>query len=100
MKRNLLTIFSLVALVFSFSSQHSFAAGKEPFKVIGVADLSKLMTNTKPIYIYDANTDDTRASQGLITGAVPLASASGYDVQKTLPANKKSPVVFYCHSTS
>lgn len=78
---------------------HAAGAAQDGFKVISVVELSKLMTK-KPIFIYDANTDRTRRAQGLIPGAFPLENSSEYDVKKTLPADKKSPLVFYCHSTT
>jgi hypothetical protein len=100
MKRIFITIISLLAFTLVISDQKSFAADKEPFKIIKVADLSKMMSAKKKPIIFDANTEETRNKQGLIPGAIPLESAGSYDVAKTLPPNKKSPMVFYCHSTA
>ena len=45
----------------------------------------------------DANGQETRASQGVIPGAVLLTSSSEYALTE-LPANKNSKLVFYCAS--
>lgn len=47
----------------------------------------------------DANTDKTRAAEGLIPGARVLSSATQYDVAKELPAQKSATLVFYCANT-
>jgi hypothetical protein len=44
---------------------------------------------------FDANTDDYRAKNGVVPGAVLLASSSKYEVA-LLPEDKAKPVVFYC----
>ena len=52
-------------------------------------------TKAKAVTPVDANGPQTRASQGVIPGAVLLTSSSQYDV-KELPADKNGKLVFYC----
>ena len=44
----------------------------------------------------DANSEGTRESYGVIPGATVLSSSSRYDVAKELPADRATPLVFYC----
>ena len=46
--------------------------------------------------IVDANGDDTRAREGVVPGAVLLSNYHTYDVEKELPADRATPLVFYC----
>jgi hypothetical protein len=43
----------------------------------------------------DANTEDFRKDNGIVPGAILLASSSKYDVS-VLPADRDKPLVFYC----
>lgn len=45
--------------------------------------------------VCDANTEDFRAKQGIVPGAVLLASYNEYPLSQ-LPEDKARPVVFYC----
>jgi rhodanese-related sulfurtransferase len=54
-------------------------------------------TKAKQVTPVDANGASTRASQGVIPGAVLLTSSSQYDVRE-LPSDKNSKLVFYCAS--
>ncbi len=70
------------------------------FKVIHVADLAAM--RAKPdskVMVFDANPPDVREEEGIIPGAHLLSSSGGYDVASTLPADKNTPLVFYCHNT-
>jgi rhodanese-related sulfurtransferase len=71
----------------------------DSFKIIHVADLSALMAQGH-VMIFDANTPDTRTDEGVIPGAHLLNSAGHYDVATMLPADKATPLVFYCHNTA
>jgi hypothetical protein len=44
----------------------------------------------------DANNDDFRKDNGKVPGAMLLANYRTYDVKSVLPANKDTPLVFYC----
>ena len=67
------------------------------FNLIHPADLSAMLEKkAAPISIFDANTPDFRAKNGVIPGALLLASSKSYDPAKTLPADKNSQLVFYC----
>jgi rhodanese-related sulfurtransferase len=74
-------------------------AGKTPFKLIHVDDLAAALKSSAPPSVYDANGEDTRENAGVVPGAHLLLSSSKYDVAKTLPADKKAPLVFYCANT-
>lgn len=72
----------------------------DTFKLIKVADLEKLMKDSKDrVFIFDANKDETRVTNGLIPGATPLAKVTDFDAKAVLPANKKAKLVFYCTNT-
>ena len=70
-------------------------ASFEPRKA-SVAEVAA-WTKAKAAVPVDANGQDTRASQGVIPGAVLLTSTSEYALSE-LPANKASKLVFYCAS--
>jgi hypothetical protein len=70
------------------------AEAKEGFSLIHVDELAKLMRSGK-IQIYDANGADFRSTNGVIPGAMMLASLR-IDAAKVLPADKSTPLVFYC----
>ncbi|HTY57045.1 MAG TPA: rhodanese-like domain-containing protein [Candidatus Binataceae bacterium] len=70
----------------------------DSFKIIHVADLSALMAQGH-VMIFDANPPDVRTDEGIIPGAHLLSSSGHYDIATTLPANKATPLVFYCHNT-
>jgi rhodanese-related sulfurtransferase len=70
-------------------------ASLEPRKAT-VAEVAA-WTRTRAVVPVDANGQETRASQGVIPGAVLLTSSSEYALSE-LPANKASKLVFYCAS--
>ena len=73
---------------------------KDSFTVIHAADLATMMKSKKDsLYVFDANTDETRKKEGVIPGATILASHDKYDVAKVLPPNKDASLVFYCANT-
>jgi rhodanese-related sulfurtransferase len=74
----------------------SFNAWSANFKAIHIADLEKMQTGKKHVFIYDANVESTRTHVGKIPEAVLLESSSKYETQTTLPSNKDSLLVFYC----
>lgn len=69
------------------------------FKVVTVEqvqqNLAAKKADKKPFAVFDANSKGTRESMGVIPTAVLLPSASSYDLA-LLPADKATPVVFYC----
>jgi hypothetical protein len=106
--RVLSTMFAIGALLTAATPARSFNLSKmlgnpeqdqalDTFKLIHVADLAALVANPQSrVVIYDANHPDTRAEFGVIPGAHLLPSADGYSVAQTLPADKSTPLVFYC----
>jgi hypothetical protein len=82
--------FALVAIV---------AAAAEDFKIIRLDDLAKLLdAKTANLYVYDANPQSTRESQGIIPGA-KLLPGLAFDPEKTLPEKHDAKLVFYCANT-
>lgn len=77
----------------------AFALGtesKEKFKLIQVADLETMQKDAKAkVAIFDANDPEFRQKNGIIPGATLLSSSHDYDL-KVLPADKATPLVFYC----
>ena len=96
----LLASIAIASQAFAISFSDLFGTHeKDKFDLIHVQDLSRLMNdkNAQP-YIFDANPQDVRESMGIIPGAQLLSSSDGYDVAKTLPADKNARLVFYCHN--
>jgi hypothetical protein len=86
---------SLLLLAFTFLGS-SFAAD-QPFKLIDVDDLAKLMAGQpQNLSVYDANPASTREREGIIPGAHLLSSSASFDVAKELPTAKDAKLVFYC----
>jgi hypothetical protein len=74
----------------------TIAVAAEDFKIIRVDDLAKLLdAKTANLYVYDANPQSTRDSQGIIPGA-KLLPGLAFDPEKTLPAAHDAKIVFYC----
>jgi rhodanese-related sulfurtransferase len=61
-------------------------------EIPAVAQLVSAHTGT----VLDVNGPSTRATYGIVPGAKLLTSSSQYDVATELPADKASPLVFYC----
>lgn len=57
------------------------------------------MTEKAKVAVFDANGPDTRASQGVVPGAVLLTSYRELKAEE-LPSDKDTKLVFYCGSTS
>src|SRR6185369_13043840 len=70
------------------------------FKTIAATNLNTLMTE-KPadVFVYDANNEKTRTTEGVIPGAHILTSYDKYDITHELPADKNAKLVFYCANT-
>ncbi len=66
--------------------------GVKSLAVDRVAALRAAGTTT----IVDANGADTRRREGVVPGAVLLSDYKQYDVAKELPADRATPLVFYC----
>ncbi|MBS2026747.1 MAG: rhodanese-like domain-containing protein [Deltaproteobacteria bacterium] len=72
-------------------------AAKPNFKTATVDEVAKA-AKAKSAALFDANTEEFRAKNGVIPGATLLTSASGYDLV-VLPKDKGSKLVFYCANT-
>jgi len=94
MTRRLLAPALMLALL---SGLPSGAADK--FKLIHAEDLAALLAQKSPVVVYDVNTPEFRAKKGIVPGARLLSSSGEYDVAKELPADKGTPLVFYCANT-
>ena len=88
-----------LALVAAILWTASARAEDEKFKSIHVADLVALQKAQAKVFIYDANTEEFRASHGIIPGAKILSHFDSYDVKKELPSDKGAKLVFYCSNT-
>jgi hypothetical protein len=112
----LLTV--LPASGYALSLSQMLSGGDEQnldtFKLIHVADLKEMLSkgtekvplykqnlaglltkhDTK-VYIYDANSAETRQRFGIIPGATLLSSQDDYSLS-VLPPNKDATLVFYC----
>jgi hypothetical protein len=74
--------------------------GDQGFKIIHVSDLAAMMAKPgSKLMVFDANPPDVRETEGVIPGAHLLSSSGHYDVASELPADKNTPLVFYCHDT-
>jgi hypothetical protein len=85
---------------FSLSEILSKAAYGTGFKLIHVKDLAAMRAQPdSKVMVFDANPTDVREEEGIIPGAHLLSSSGHYDVASTLPPDKSTPLVFYCHNT-
>lgn len=88
------------AYALSITDLLSKAEGDSGFKIIHVQELASMMAKPDPkVMVFDANPPDVREEEGVIPGARMLPSSHGYDVTSTLPPDKNTPLVFYCHNT-
>jgi rhodanese-related sulfurtransferase len=70
---------------------------KENFKLIHSKDVEGwIKTDSKSVFVFDANNEKTRKEFGAVPQATLLNSSSNYDVAKTLPTDKNAKLVFYC----
>ncbi len=92
MKRVLMSLAVAAALVpaAAFACDGEMKA-ESPIKKLTVAEVAK----DKKAKVFDANSNEFRAKNGTVPGAVLLTSSSSYDL-KELPAQKDASLVFYC----
>ena len=98
-------LFFLISLLNMIGFPNSvLAAGKAPtvttqesFKKVKSAEVASwLKQNPMQLHIFDANTDEVRAKNGIINGAKTLSSSSNYIVAQMLPKDKNARLIFYC----
>lgn len=77
------------------SCGNSEEAADAPLRERSVEEVERLL-GAGSITVFDANGERTRRDQGVIPGARLLSSSSQYDVARELPADKSTPLVFYC----
>lgn len=98
----LIALFGLCAPshALSIADLLSKVEGDSGFKIIHVQDLASMMAKRDSrVMVFDANPPEVREEQGVIPGAHLLSSSGHYDVASTLPADRNTPLVFYCHNT-
>ena len=97
MKRIILSVAVAASLIVPAAAlaceEHSQQASLEPKKAT-VAEVAQ-WTKAKKATPVDANGKETRATQGVIPGAVLLTSSSQFAVEE-LPKAKDTKLVFYC----
>ena len=93
-----LSLLSLLALLLVPAFAHAEEAPR--FKLLHVAELVRLQQEDTRhrLVLLDANGAEFRAKYGILPGASLLSSFYRYDVAKELPADKTTPLVFYCVS--
>lgn len=91
-------ITNLLSVVLSLALLPAFA-GEKAFKILQSGEVAAALDSKTPPVVLDANGEKTRKKDGVVPGAKLLSSASKYDVAKELPADKKTPLVFYCANT-
>jgi rhodanese-related sulfurtransferase len=76
------------------------SAKAEGFRLIKADELQQLQQKPDAsVVVLDANAPEFRKAHGIIPGARLLSSYEKYDVASELPANKGTPLVFYCTSS-
>ncbi len=91
------TLRNLIVLIVGLISFSGFA---DAFRMIHVEDLNKMMkAKGTQVVVFDANSTETRKTDGIIPGAKLLSSFDEYNTAKELPANKSTSLVFYCANT-
>ena len=94
LKALVLTVALAAPAVFACDGMENHTA---ELKKVTVPELAKL-TSAKQAVVLDANSNDFRAKNGVIPGAVLLTSSSEFAVSE-LPAKKDAKLVFYCVSS-
>jgi rhodanese-related sulfurtransferase len=73
------------------------AAANERFTTLHVVDLAARLASSTPPLVFDANVESTRTFVGVVPHARLLSP--GEDPVPRLPADKSTPLVFYCANT-
>lgn len=89
---------ALFASVVAVSTLCTGCQRDDGIRELTVKELSTQLASETPPTVYDANSPRVRNEYGVIPGATMLNSAGDYDLA-LLPAEKTTPVVFYCSST-
>ena len=90
--------FALAApAVYACDGSENHSAEAAPLKKVTVPELAKL-SSAKQAVVLDANSNDFRAKNGVIPGAILLTSSSEFAASE-LPAKKDTKLVFYCASS-
>jgi len=100
--RNLMVSALIFVASLSFAGTDSAKAthSKDHFKAIHVSDLAQWMSqNPTGVYVLDANNEKVRTKEGVIPGAHILSSYDKYSVDKELPPDHSTKLVFYCANT-
>ena len=87
------TAFTLLAAASLTACFHK--SGADGFKMISAAELTAERTAGSKVVVLDANEPDFRGKHGVIPDAILLTHFRDYD-PKELPAEKDTPLVFYC----
>lgn len=66
---------------------------------VTVAELVTKLAATPAVMVFDVNNEQVRTKEGMIPGAKLLTSASKYDPDMELGADKDAEMVFYCANT-
>jgi len=87
----------LPSMLLLASSLALAAQPSPPFRLIGVEELESMQRDTAhPPAVLDANEPEFREKNGIIPGARLLSSFDRYDVARELPADRATPLIFYC----
>ena len=92
-----LALSSLPAASLACDCEGGEKVSRSPWQPVGVDALATRIEK-KAVTVYDANREEFRSKNGVLPGAKLLTSSSKYDVEKELPAQKDSALVFYCAS--
>jgi hypothetical protein len=97
----LLLLVSLALLTLSVGCQQEpVRTDLAPIKDLDVAQLVALRQQKgDAVVLLDANRDGFRKENGTLPGARLLSSYREYDVARELPADRATPLVFYCSSS-
>lgn len=75
-------------------AEQATAAAHAPVKELALADA--VAAKQAGAVFVDANGADFRKENGIVPGAILLASYKDFDAKTVLPANKDTQLVFYC----
>jgi rhodanese-related sulfurtransferase len=95
-----LFVLALVAAMPFASFAAEGTASADNLHLIHTPELQKEISNkAHPVYIFDANNEQTRKENGVIPGAKMLENSTHF-ATTVLPANKDASLVFYCANTA